>query len=187
MCQRLVSLHGGALGLDRATAQELKEARGIGDATVAQIKAALELGRRAVSANPESAARVRSPEDLWNLTRAEMVGLEREELRVVVLDTKNNVRGMHALYKGTLNTTTVRMAELFRDAIRSNAAAIALIHNHPSGDPTPSPQDVQLTRDAVEAGKHLDVEVVDHIVVGHAEPYYVSLRERGLGFSGKGR
>jgi DNA repair protein RadC len=113
--------------------------------------------------------------------------LEQEHLRVLLLNTKNHVLGTHDVYHGSLNTVGVRVGELFREAIRRNSNALALIHNHPSGDPTPSPEDVALTREAVAAGALLDIEVLDHVIIGAGEPGYVSLKERGLGFDRDGR
>ena len=106
----------------------------------------------------------------------------QEEMHVALLDTKLRLlREPHMLYRGTINQTTVRLAELFREAIRANAASIVVMHNHPSGDPTPSPEDVRVTRDMVAAGRLLDIDVADHLVIGRQG--YVSLRQRGLGFS----
>ena len=101
---------------------------------------------------------------------------------MLVLDTRNRVISTERLYKGSLNSSTVRVGELFKAAIQKNAASIILVHNHPSGDPTPSPEDIQLTRSAVQAGKLMDIEVLDHLVIGHNRN--VSLKECNLGFSG---
>jgi DNA repair protein RadC len=109
-----------------------------------------------------------------------MGALEQEELRVFLLDIRNRVDRILTVYKGSLNTSQVRVGELFKMAIRANAAAIILVHNHPSGDPSPSPDDVTLTRAVVQAGKLLDVDVLDHLVIGKGS--YVSLKEKGLGF-----
>jgi len=122
-----------------------------------------------------------SREEAADLVRYEMGALEQEELRVVLLDTRNRVLGIEAIYKGSLNSSQVRVGELFKNAIRRNAASIIVVHNHPSGDPTPSPDDIALTRAITQAGKLLDVEVMDHLVIGQGR--YVSLKERGLGFS----
>jgi DNA repair protein RadC len=103
-----------------------------------------------------------------------------------LLNTKNHVIGSHDVYRGSLNTAVVRVGELFREAIRQNCAALVLVHNHPSGDPTPSPEDVNLTRQVVEAGTLLDVSVLDHLVIGSGQPGFVSLKERGLGFGRDG-
>ncbi len=114
----------------------------------------------------------------------EMGALEQEELRVVVLDTKNQVVEVVMVYRGTINSSAVRVAEVFKAAIRRNAAAIILAHNHPSGDPTPSSEDVAVTREIVEAGKLLGIELLDHLVIGGGGQW-VSLRERGLGFGAR--
>jgi DNA repair protein RadC len=131
-------------------------------------------------ASPEERPQVKSPTDVANLLMMEMGFLEQEHLRIVLLDTKNHVLGMPTIYVGSLNTSVMRVGELFREAVRSNCAAVIVVHNHPSGDPTPSPEDVNITRQIVEAGKLLDVEVLDHLIIGQQR--YVSLKERGLGF-----
>ena len=110
-----------------------------------------------------------------------MGALEQEELRVILLDIRNHVDRILTIYKGTLNSSHVRVGELFKQAVRSNAAAIIVAHNHPSGDPTPSPDDIALTKAIVQAGKLLDVDVLDHLVIGKGQ--FVSLKEKGLGFS----
>ena len=123
---------------------------------------------------------MQSPAEIAVLVMADMAGLEQEELRVVLLDTRNRVIRVEHLYKGSLNSSMVRIGELFKAAIRENAASVILAHNHPSGDPEPSPEDVGLTRVAVEAGNLLDIPVLDHVVVGRGR--WVSLKSRGLGF-----
>jgi len=178
---RLLAQFGGLAGIARASFADLCDVRGLGLAKAAQIKAALELGKRLMVASPEERPQVKSPTDVANLLMMEMGFLEQEHLRVVLLDTKNRVLGMPTIYVGSLNTSVMRVGELFREAVRSNCAAVIVVHNHPSGDPTPSPEDVNITRQIVEAGKLLDVEVLDHLIIGQQR--YVSLKERGLGFS----
>ena len=112
----------------------------------------------------------------------EMGLLEQEELRTLLLDTKHHVLDSATVYKWNVNTSVIRVAELFREAVRLNCAALIVAHNHPSGDPTPSPDDVRVTEQIVQAGKLLDIEVLDHLVIGRQR--YVSLKERGLGFGG---
>jgi len=112
---------------------------------------------------------------------SEMGVLEQEHLRTLLLDTKNRVLAKREIYVGSLNTSLIRVGELFRPAIHANCAAIIVVHNHPSGDPTPSPEDVAVTRQIVEAGKLLDIEVLDHLIIGWQR--WISLKERGLGFS----
>lgn len=167
--------------LAEASIEELTTQPGIGPAKAVELKAAFELGRRLVSMNPGDRPQVRSAQDVAKLLKAEMGWLAQEHLRIVLLDTKHHVLGVHEVYKGSLNTSLVRVGELFREPIRHNCAAIILVHNHPSGDATPSAEDVSLTQKVVEAGKLLDIDVLDHLVIGR--PQFVSLRERGLGFS----
>lgn len=127
----------------------------------------------------EGEYQIQSPADVYLLLH-EMGALEQEEVRVLILDTRNCVLDIHTAYKGSLDTILVRVAELFREAIRQNAAAIIVAHNHPSGNPSPSPDDVILTKKLVEAGNLLDVEVLDHLVIGRGR--FVSLKQKGLGF-----
>lgn len=170
----------GLAGLARAGFGELCRRRGLGEAKAAQVQAALELGKRLVSAQPEERPAVRSPQDVANLLSAEMGLLEQEQLRLVLLNTKNQVIAVSELYRGSVNTSLIRIGELFREAIRQGCSALIVVHNHPSGDPSPSQEDVEVTRQMVEAGKLLDIEVLDHIVIGQQR--YVSLKEKGLGF-----
>lgn len=180
MAERLLAQFGGLAGLAQASHDELCAVHGVGEAKATQIKAALELGRRLLATAPYERPQVRSPADVANLVMLEMGLLEQEHLRVVLLDTKNYVQRIVNVYAGSLNTAVVRVGEIFREAIRSNCAAIIVVHNHPSGDPTPSPEDVRVTEQLVEAGRLLDIEVLDHLVIGRNR--YVSLKERGLGF-----
>lgn len=180
LAERLLSHFHGLSGVARASLTELQEVNGIGPAKAVEIKAALELGRRLLAAVPEERPRVTSPADAANLLMTEMMLLEQEHLRLILLDTRNHVLRTPTIYKGSLNTSVIRVGELFRAAIKENAAAMIVAHNHPSGDPAPSPEDVHVTRQIVEAGKLLDIELLDHIVIGHQR--YVSLKERGLGF-----
>ncbi len=141
--------------------------------------AALELGRRLLATQPEERPVVRSPQDIANLLLADMALLEQEHLRVVLLNTKNQVLAAPEVYKGTVNATQVRVADLFRDAVREGCPSLIVVHNHPSGDPTPSADDVSMTSQVREAGALLNIDVLDHIVL--ARNGFVSLRERGLG------
>ena len=194
LARRLISRYGGLPGLARATFAELEGEKGLGDAKTAQLKAALELGRRMLFISPEERFTVRSPTDVAQLLMAEMSHLDqehfrrtwylpwvRQHFRVLYLDTRNRLLGSETVYVGSLNASHIRVAEVFRDAIKRNCAAIIVVHNHPSGDPTPSPEDVEVTRQLVAAGKLLDIEVLDHLIIGQQR--FVSLRERGLGFS----
>jgi DNA repair protein RadC len=177
----LLAQHRGLVGLAHASFPELCQTKGIGRAKVTQLKAALELGRRLLVTTPQARPQVRSPADAANLLLGEMGLLEQEHLRTLLLDTKNHVLASPTIYVGSVNTTMIRVAEIFREAIKANCAGIIVAHNHPSGDPTPSPEDISVTEQIVAAGKLLDIEVLDHLVIGHQR--YVSLKERGLGFS----
>ena len=179
--QRLLQKFGGLAGLHRAPFEELVNQHGIGAAKAAQIKAAIELGRRLQSATPEERATINSPSDAADLVKYEMSALEQEHLRVLLLDTRNHVLDTVEIYRGSVNSSQVRVAEVFKPAVRRGAPAIIVVHNHPSGDPTPSPDDVAVTRAFLQAGKLLDIEVLDHLVIGQGR--YVSMKERGLGFS----
>jgi DNA repair protein RadC len=182
LARDLLTHYAGLSGLAAASPQELATRHGLGPAKAAQLKAALEIGRRLMREELAERPRVAQPDDIAALVQAEMSVLEQEQLRVLLLDTRNRVLAIRALYTGSLNQSTVRVAEVFKAAIRENAAAIAVVHNHPSGDPTPSPEDVRVTQDLVAAGKLLDVEVLDHVVIGRGPRGWVSLRQRGLGF-----
>jgi DNA repair protein RadC len=179
--QRLLQKFGGLIGLHRTPIKELMDQHGMGEAKAAQIKAAIELGRRLNSESPEERPSINSPADAAALVQYEMSALEQEHLRVILLDRRNRVLEIVEIYKGSVNSSQLRVGEVFKDAIRINASALVVVHNHPSGDPTPSPDDVAVTRAIVQAGKLLDVEVLDHLVVGVGK--YVSLKERGLGFT----
>ncbi len=179
--QRLLQTFGGITGLHKATFDELSNQKGIKLAKAAQIKAAIELGRRLVLESPEERPVVHSPADAAGMVQYEMSALEQEELRVMLLDTRNRVQYIETVYRGSVNSSQVRIAEIFKAAIRRNAANLIVIHNHPSGDPTPSPDDVAITRAMLQAGELLDVKLLDHIIVGSGR--FVSLKERGLGFT----
>ena len=176
----LINRAGSLDGLHAMSLEDMQQVPGVGPKAALAIKAALELGRRMLTISPSARPQVRSPQDVANLLMAEMMMLDHEELRVVLLDTKNNVLGVKLVYSGSLNTAVVRVGEVFREAIRRNVASIIVVHNHPSGDPTPSPEDVRVTEMLVEAGKLLDIAVLDHVVIGRNR--YVSLKERNLGF-----
>ncbi len=180
--QRLLSSFGGIRGLHRASIAEMEQERGLGKAKAATIKAAIELGRRLTLEAPEERPAVRSPGDAAALVQYEMQALEKEHLRVMLLDTRNYVTEIVEIYQGSLNASMVRVGEVFTPAVRRNAAHIIVVHNHPSGDPSPSPEDISLTRSLVQAGKLLNIEVLDHLVIGYGK--YVSLKEKNLGFGG---
>jgi DNA repair protein RadC len=172
---RFHSLH----QLARASKSQLMRVHGIGEAQAGRLVAVLELCRRLQAPPADERPRITNPAEAARLMSPYLRDLEQEELHVALLDTRNRVLDIRPIYKGSLNSSMVRIAEIFRPAIEAPAAAIVIAHNHPSSDPTPSPEDVSLTHQIVRAGKLLDIGVLDHLVIGHT---YVSLKERGLGF-----
>ena len=166
--------------LYQAHPSELAKVKGINQATAIRIKAALNLGLRLSMPGDERTA-INSPADAAALVQAEMSLLEKEHLRTILLDRRNRVLEIVEIYQGSVSSSQVRVGEVFQAAISRHASALILIHNHPSGDPTPSPDDVAVTRAIVQAGKLLDIDLLDHLVIGQGK--WVSLKERGLGFN----
>jgi DNA repair protein RadC len=164
----------------KAHVAELASIKGVGQQTAVRIKAALALGIRLHEPAGERPA-INSPADAAALVQYEMSLLEQEYLKVMLLDTRNRLLDIIEVYHGSVNSSQVRMAEVFKPAIQRMAPAIIVAHNHPSTDPTPSPDDVAVTRAMVQAGKLLDIDLLDHLIIGGSR--YVSLKERGLGFS----
>jgi DNA repair protein RadC len=166
--------------LYQAHPSELAKVKGINQATAIRIKAALNLGLRLSMPGDERTA-INSPADAAALVQAEMSLLEKEHLRTILLDRRNRVLEIVEIYQGSVSSSQVRVGEVFQPAIARSASAIVICHNHPSGDPTPSPDDVAVTRAMVQAGKLLDIDLLDHLVIGQGK--WVSLKERGLGFN----
>ncbi len=182
MAERLLAQVGGLPGLQRAALSDLSALKGIGEAKAAQLLAAIELGRRIAISTPDARPAISSPADAANLLMYHLSAQEQEYLYVLLLDTRNRLIGKPIeVYHGSLNTSLIRVGEVFREAVKVNAAGVIVAHNHPSGDPSPSPEDVAVTRALIEAGKLLDVEVLDHLVIGRHR--FTSLKERGLGFT----
>jgi DNA repair protein RadC len=152
----------------------------VGAGRAAQLKAAIELGMRVLTGDLLRGRQIKRPADIVDLLLLEMSHLDQEHLRTVLLDTHNRVQAICTVYIGSLNASMVRVCEVFKEAVRHNSAALIVAHNHPSGQATPSPEDVLVTREIVAAGQLLDIDVLDHLVIGHGT--WVSLRERGLGF-----
>ena len=179
--QELLVRFEGLTGLVRTCETELVQVDGIGPSQATRIKAALEIGRRMVLTPLEDHLAIRSPTDAAQMLMAEMGDLDQEHFKELLLDTRNRVLASVTLYVGSLNAAIIRVGEVFREPVRRQSAAIIVAHNHPSGDPSPSPEDVAVTESIVEAGKLLSIELLDHLVIGRQR--FVSLRERGLGFS----
>lgn len=180
LAQALLNSFGSLHQLARASQAQLRRIHGIGEAQAGRLLAFLELSCRLQAPAAEEKVRITSPADGANLLLPRLRHLEQEELHVIMLDTRNRVLATQLIYRGSLNTSVVRIGEIFRAAIEASAAALIVAHNHPSGDPSPSPEDVGVTRNIVEAGKLLSVEVLDHLIIGNGR--FTSLKERGLGF-----
>lgn len=167
LANRLLIKYGGLRGLKKASFEQLKNEKGIGKAKAAQIIAAIELGKRLseLQAGGETVL-ITSAEDVFQYCQYEMSALDHEELWVLNLDTKHRLIASDRLYKGSLNTSTIRIAEIFRNPILRNSAAIVLVHNHPSGDPKPSPADIAVTKGVREAGDLFEIRLLDHVIIG---------------------
>lgn len=169
---------GSLRALVSASAEELSDLKGVGPAKAALLQAALEIGRRIAGSGEEVRPVIRSPEDAAGLVMEEMRHLDREHFRALLLNTKNQVIAREVISIGTLNSSTVHPRELFKNAIKRNAAAVILIHNHPSGDPAPSSEDLAVTGRLVEAGRIIGIEVLDHLIIG--DNRFVSFKAKGL-------
>lgn len=175
----LHSADGSLRRLASASAVELAEVQGVGPAVAARVSAALELGRRLAREGPLERVRIRGPLDIYERCAPGMRDLSQEEFRVLLLNTQHAVVRELTATRGTLDTSLVHPREVFRAAITESAAAVILVHNHPSGDPTPSPEDREVTRQLAEAGRLLGIPVLDHVVIGDGR--YISFVEAGLG------
>ena len=182
LSSRLLTRFGGLAGLGKAAFAELCAGKGLSEAKACQLLAALELGRRFVSLALEERIIITTPQDAANLLSGEMSILDQEHLRVILLSTRNEVLGTHAIYVGNVNSSVVRPAEVFRPAVRASAPSLIVVHNHPSGNPAPSDDDIAITKDLVESGKMLGIEVLDHLIIGSGQRY-VSMNKNGQGFS----
>ncbi|MHB1042086.1 MAG: RadC family protein [Eubacteriales bacterium] len=178
LASKILALFQGLGRLVDASVEELSEVKGIGMAKASQVKAALELARRLSQYTGPQRPVIRSPEDAAGLVMEEMRHLDREHFRAILLDTKNHVIATEKISVGTLNSSTVHPRELFRNAIKRSAAAIILLHNHPSGDPSPSQEDIDITGRVAEAGNIIGISVLDHIVIGDNK--FTSFKARGL-------
>lgn len=177
LAQRLIKEFEGLRMLKDATLEELTQIKGIGEAKAIQILAAVELGRRINNLTNEERYSIRSPEDGANYVMEEMRFLNQEHFVCLYLNTKNQVIHKQTVFIGSLNASIVHPREVFREAFRRSAASIICIHNHPSGDPTPSREDIEVTRRLKECGRMIGIEILDHIIIG--DKRFVSLKEKG--------
>ena len=162
-----------------APIQQIASIHGLGDSTDVKLKAALALGLRLCEPREERPV-INSPADAAALVQHEMSLLEQEYLKVIVLNTRNHVLDIVEITHGSVNSSQVRVAEVLRPAVERNSPAIIVVHNHPSSDPTPSPDDIKITQAIREAGKLMDIELLDHLIIGKGS--YTSLKEKKLGF-----
>lgn len=178
LANKLLTHAGGLKFLRDLSLEELQEVRGIGVAKAAQISATVQLGRRIRMANFESDKEViTSPRDVANLLLAKLSFLEREHFVIILLNTKNKVISIEKISIGSLNNSIVHPREVFKPAIRRNSAAVILAHNHPSGNPEPSSEDIEVTSRLQEAGELIGIDVLDHLIIGNKN--YISLKEKG--------
>lgn len=181
LAQDILAQLGGLSDLSKMPAQQITSICGVGRARAAQLIAAMEVGRRAMSVTYSSGPVVTNPVDAARLVMTDMHDLEQEQMRIILMNARNVVTGIPTIYMGSVDTTAIRPAELLRPAIISNSRSIILAHNHPSGDPEPSSEDIQLTLDMATACRALEIDFFDHLVIGRTR--YVSMRERALGFA----
>jgi DNA repair protein RadC len=182
---RLLMRYGSLSALARAPAAELQTLHGIGKEKAKILKAALEIGHRLVQENVGENPRVASPEEGAAVVRERARGLDRELFWVLLLDVKNRLLTPPCeVSRGTVNASLVHPREVFKPAVQHSAIAVILAHNHPSGDPSPSSQDIRITRELIDAGKTMKIKVLDHLIIGRKTAErttdFVSLRESGL-------
>ncbi|GAB7386554.1 DNA repair protein RadC [Bacillaceae bacterium] len=178
LAHRILAETGGLRGLIEASLDELMNLKGVGPAKAIQIKAALEMGNRMMKATLGERYTIRSPKDAANYMMEELRYLTKEQFVCLFLNTKNQVIGQSTVFVGSLDSSIVHPREIFKEAIRRSSASIICLHNHPSGDPTPSREDIAVTRRLVEAGEIIGIEVLDHVIVGDGR--YTSLKEKGF-------
>ncbi|MCA1031918.1 DNA repair protein RadC [Bacillus timonensis] len=177
LSNRLLKHFDGIRLLKGASVEEITAIKGIGTAKAVQILASLELGRRVGRLQYEDRYVIRSPEDAANYVMEDMRFLSQEHFVCLYLNTKNQVLHRQTIFIGSLNASIVHPREVYKEAFRRSAASIICIHNHPSGDPSPSREDIEVTKRLVECGKIIGIELLDHLIIG--EHKYVSLKEKG--------
>ncbi|AWB45726.1 hypothetical protein DCC85_17035 [Paenibacillus sp. CAA11] len=178
VANRLLARSGGIRNIVDFSVSELMQTKGIGEAKAIQLQAGIELGRRLARSAPTEATVIRSPRDAADILMEQLRYLQKEHFVCLFLNTKNHVIAQETLSIGSLNASIVHPREVFRAAIKSSSAAVICAHNHPSGDPTPSQEDIQITRRLCEAGEIVGIDVLDHLVIGDGT--YVSLKEQGF-------
>lgn len=177
LSNRLLTQFGGLLWLKDAALEEVMSLKGIGEAKAVQIAAAIELGRRISNLSYDGRYAIRSPEDASNYVMNDMRFLTQEHFVCLYLNTKNQVLHRQTVFIGSLNASIVHPREVFKEAFRRSAASIICLHNHPSGDPAPSREDIEVTKRLAECGKMIGIEVLDHLIIG--DNRFISMKEKG--------
>lgn len=177
LAQRVLGYVGGIRMFLDISLEELTKIKGIGTAKAVQLLAGIELGRRIARSTPEERWTIRSPEDVAKLMMEELRHLTQEKFVCLFLNTKNQVLAQHTIFIGSLNSSVVHPREVFKEAIRRSSASVICLHNHPSGDPTPSPEDIAVTKRLIQAGQIVGIDVLDHVIIGDGRFY--SLKEKG--------
>ena len=187
IAQQLLAKFGTLNGLARAPLEELRQVKGVGRDKAVTLKAAFTLARKMAAEMRTESPLLDTPERIADLLREESRPQDVEQFRVVLLNTRRRLIGLETISQGTLDTILVHPREVFKRAIAANASAVVLVHNHPSGDPTPSEADIKVTRDLIRAGQLLKIEVLDHVILGRRtmerQKDFVSLRELGYFYS----
>ncbi|MEW9670854.1 DNA repair protein RadC [Ammoniphilus sp. 3BR4] len=178
LAQRVLGHVGGLRQFLDTSLEELVEVKGIGTAKAVQLLAGIELGRRVAKTTPEERWTIRSPEDVAKLMMEELRYLTQEHFVCLFLNTKNQVIAQTTVFIGSLNSSIVHPREVFKAAIRKSSASVICLHNHPSGDPTPSKEDIEVTKRLMGAGQIIGIDVLDHVIIGDGR--YISLKEKGL-------
>lgn len=183
LSERILAHYNGICGLAAAAPEEMEQIKGLGRAKVAQIMAALELGKRVSRSQPDERPKIANAADAARLVM-DMDNLHQEHVRVILLDSARRVIAIPTLYIGTVSASLLRVSEIYREAVARGASAIIVAHNHPSGDPTPSPEDIEVTHTLISAGKLLDIALLDHLIIGKQS--WRSIRDSGLAFKSSG-
>lgn len=178
LSRRILSQNGGLSYLAKASAYELSKINGIGIAKACQIKSCIEIGKRLLTSKEKDNVKISSPDDIAYLVMEDMRYLSKEHFRAIFLNTKNIVISIKDISIGSLNSSIVHPREVFIEAIKMSAASLIVCHNHPSGDPSPSEEDIKVTKRLKEAGNILGIDLLDHLIIGDGR--YISLREKNI-------
>lgn len=178
LSRRILTENGGLSFLAKASAYELSNINGIGIAKACQIKSCIEIGKRLLTSKNKDNIKISTPDDIAYLVMEDMRYLTKEHLKAIFLNTKNIVISVKDISIGSLNSSIVHPREVFVEAIKMSAASLIVCHNHPSGDPTPSEEDIKITKRLKEAGNIIGIDLLDHIIIGDGR--YISLREKNI-------